>query len=113
MRLTVYQYFNKTASECLADSNGINLEELGKSYSSVAKDKRLSLVNWIWQTINRMNLFTNISSSYLSDTLSQLENIYSPVVVSSNRVLNSYLEGILNQIALYSPIESNFLWKSI
>lgn len=132
LRLTNYQYFNRTATESIVDARSISMEvkfeicslvkynikrvtsqiffikqELGKHYSSLAKDKRFSLVNWIWLTINRMNLYLTLKSPIrLTETLDKLSNIYSPSSHSCQRVLNSHLNSLLTQISFGTSIES-------
>jgi hypothetical protein len=122
LRLTSYNYFNRTYGESASSSSSssssfsssvltneinktTNFEELSSHYSRLSKEKRVALVNWIWATFNRMKLFTNTNPSQLVDHLNRLTHIYSSSSVSSNHVLDSHLNNLLNQIALNSVIE--------
>ena len=105
LRLTIYNYFNKSTCESLLDGKAAHTDELASHYSRLNKEKRVSIVNWIWSTLTRMNLFTNVGSSQLVDYLDKLSNVYSATTVTVNRVLNSHLNSLLNHIALNSVLE--------
>jgi hypothetical protein len=113
-RLTIYNYFskaienstnshlqlfltdltNESVSSPIMKLNITSKDELNTHYSRLAKDKRLIIVNWIWSTLHRLNLFISIDQSQTIDYLEELSSIYSTASISGkmlqyNNVTNS------------------------
>ena len=91
-RLTIYNYYNNNRNSNIETSSSNNSsnnypqlffsdkdkDELQNHYQKLAKDKRMALVNWIWSTLYRMNIFLLIDSSpQFIDYLEELSYIYS------------------------------------
>ena len=114
-RLTIYNYFskaieinsttshlqlflldltNESVSSPIMKLNITAKDELSTHYSRLPKDKRLIIVNWIWSTLHRLNLFISIDQSQTIDYLEELSTIYASGSISGkmlqyNNVANS------------------------
>lgn len=138
-RLTIYNYFQH--SQCMTpmsasisnfmDDESFQLEinyssklnissrdELNLHYTSkLSKEKRLTIVNWIWSTLNRMNLFYRLESIEYLETLNQA---YSAATVSTKQQtklfntvhLNLLFNQFINKSVIHNdrkcPIEKYF-----
>ena len=117
MRLTIYNYFskaieantttsnqqqqlflidltNESVSSPIMKLNITSKDELNTHYSRLAKDKRLIIVNWIWSTFHRLNLFISIDQPQTIDYIEELSSIYASASISGkmlqyNNVANS------------------------
>ena len=54
------------------DGQSTSRDDLNSHYSRLPKDKRQSLVTWIWTTLNRMNIFVCLDSVDLVEYLEEL-----------------------------------------
>jgi len=117
-RLTIYSYFSQTQSSTptasmnfmdesfqleINFSSKLNIsskEELISHYQSkISKEKRLSVLQWIWLTLNRMNLLVSKSMDISTDYLDHLGQAYSntkQIKLFNNAHLNSLITQFVN-----------------
>ena len=70
-RLTIYNY--------LINQREDNIDtELSQHYAKLAKEKRLNVVTWIWNTISRFSTYINLETPFIVEYMNRLAQVYSP-----------------------------------
>ena len=99
-QLFITDLTNETVSSPIMKLNITSKDELNTHYTRLAKEKRLIIVNWIWTTFHRMNLFIAIDQSQIIDYLEELAIIYAT---------GSKYGGVLPHNSNMSSLNSGFL----
>ena len=88
-RLSNYSYFGKIDTQ-LFEAGLANFDDLSQSYYKLSKDKRIDLINWLWSSLYRMNLFIKLDSIRFIDYLEELSSIYSTRSSNQNYLCKFY-----------------------
>ncbi len=112
-RLTIYTYYRNgsTLSNSIGESGQLpqlfatdtNKDDLGGNYQRLAKEKRMALVNWIWATLYKMNIFHLIdqvpTQVAVVEQLEELAWVYSKTSGTSSRMPGSIQNWVLNSFS--------------